>query len=193
MNIRTRKFNLELYPDNEFHAKAIEKIINYELKGVKACLGIKHDKDTYEEDSESHIAGDTKKVHYHFCIEFENAHRRSGVAKALGLDSERFIEPCEKWKASLCYLIHLNTDKYQYDISELIGDSELISLVSEIKNGDKQGYAFYLMCDYIGNYDGFIDRAEFGKLCYKNGWYAALRANQQTINGCIYDHNKRLK
>lgn len=190
-NKLTRKFNIELYPDNPYHAKAIQMLINAELSYNCRLAGILHDCDTYGETTPEHKEGDKKKPHYHFCLETKDAKRRSTLAKKLGID-ERFIEPCEKWKGSLMYLIHYNIDKYQYSVDRLIGDSELINYICETSQKSNKYLQFNSIVNYINSCDGEILFTTLYSVCYKNGWLSALMKNQNLIINAVNQHNKKL-
>ena len=189
---RTRKFCIELYPDNENHVEAIDRILTEKIGYNKArWVGILHDRDTYEEETENHKEGETKKAHYHFCIELKDGKTRKTLAKHLGIE-ERFIEPCEKWKASLMYLIHFNVDKYQYEVGDLIGDTEFIQYIAETSQRDNKYLQFNNINNYIKNCNGEIAFTDLCEVCYKNGWLSALTKNQNLFINAVNQHNKHI-
>lgn len=191
---RTRNFCIELYPDNEEHSKAIEILLNNALFTGDRYCAIVHDMDTYEETTESHKEGELKKSHMHFVLSCLNGHTRKQVAKKLGIEF-RFIEPCNDFKGALCYLVHLNTDKYQYDTSRLVGDSDYIStIIAQVNNSNvNRFYPFKLMNDYIKNYDGYLSLSVFNEFCFRNGCLKTLKSFQLQINNTITEHNKKYK
>ncbi len=109
-NFRGRNIKFLLYPDDSSHVSAFEYIIdnfNY--------VGILHDKDVSDD-------GELKKAHWHILVCFPNDRWRSKVAKDLGI-TENYMRRCEDKNIFARYLLHLDdTDKYQYDKSELFGN-----------------------------------------------------------------------
>ena len=130
-NVKSRCFRIELYEDTESYdfldvRQYIESHYDY--------IAIRHDKDTFDEDTKEHKKGDKKKTHWHYVIRWEKAPRTaSGVSKELGVE-ERFIIPVyggdntrTGLKASLLYLTHVDElEKYQYDFLRLSGRGNLI-------------------------------------------------------------------
>ena len=191
LNKRTRTFCVELYPDNVLHKKAIDTILKGQFSFVRRWCGIKHDKDIYEETENGHKEGDTKKEHWHFVIECENQKTRNSLAKCLKLDTERFIEPCDKYKGALMYLIHYNTEKYQYSVDELLGSAEWISYITEHSHFENPYFEFNALCKFIDEFAGYLPFSAFGQICYKNGWARTLRHYQNFFINAVNDHNKR--
>lgn len=195
LNKYTRNFCIELYPDNTEHSKAIEKIFNNELCTNYRYCGIIHDKDLFLDTNESHKEGDLKKAHYHFVISTKSAKTRFQIAKRLGID-ERFVEPCEKIKGSLTYLVHLNVpDKYQYDCSRLVGDIDYIAYIVEQVNKENinKNISFKILNDFIKNYNGYLSFTEFNEYAYKCGCLQQLKTCQLFFKSAIDEHNNMLK
>ncbi|WP_308567763.1 Rep family protein [uncultured Eubacterium sp.] len=191
----TRNFCIELYPDNDEHYKAIEKILNNEIFENTRYCGILHDCDIFLETTENHIEGELKKAHWHFVLVTKSAKTRQQIAKKLNVE-HRFIEPCEKVKGSLTYLIHLNCDtKYQYDTSRLVGDIEFISFITEQVNKQKvnKNFAFKVLNDYIKNYDGYLSVTEFNDFVYSRGCVQQLKSFQFIFKNTIDEHNKKYR
>lgn len=189
----TRNFCIELYPDNDEHSKAIEKILNDELypNNCRYC-GIIHDSDIFLETTESHIEGEIKKLHWHFVLSTRSAKTRQQIAKKLNIEP-RFIEPCEKIKGSLTYLVHLNCEnKYQYDTSKLVGDNDYIAYITEQVNKQNinKNFGFKILNDYIKNYDGCLTFSEFNEYAYMHGCLQQLRTSQLTFKCTIEEHNR---
>lgn len=187
---RTRTFCIELYPDNTEHCKAIEILLNNECYYGDRHCAIIHNKDIYTDTTENHKEGDFKKAHWHFVLICLNCHTREQIAKKLNIEI-RFIEPCEKYKAALCYLVHLNTEKYQYDTDKLVGDIEFISYIrTQVNNSSVNRYlAFKLMNDYITNYNGYLKLSDFNRFCFENGCLQIFKSFQLQIIKTIEEHN----
>ena len=125
-NVKSRCFRIELYEDTESYDF---NVVRTHIESNYDYIGIKHDKDVFNEDGDGHKAGDAKKTHWHYIIRWEKAPRTaSGVARELGIE-ERFVMPVyggdntrTGLKASLLYLTHVDElDKYQYDFLKLSG------------------------------------------------------------------------
>ena len=185
-DIRSRLFRVLLYPDNPKHMLAIIQLQTPEFPAV----GIKHDKDVYDEDTEEHKAGEIEKEHYHFVLRFTNARYLSALAKTLGIE-ERFIQTARSYKGSVQYLVHMNDpEKYQYDTSELVGYDkqramkELLDIPEDTK-----------VCEIIDFIDGYKDVLNVSTLfhwCYQNGVYGALRRSGWICKEALFDHNARI-
>lgn len=109
---RTRLWGLLLYTDNENHMLALELIKNnYEY------IYIIHNKD--------YIENEPKKEHIHLIIEFPNARYKKPIASELGI-STKWVRPIRYIDNALLYLVHANSNnKYQYEVSDLIGTKRL--------------------------------------------------------------------
>jgi hypothetical protein len=150
---------LLLYPEDESHMAAMEKIKAYDY----AC--ILHDMDTTED-------GEFKKPHYHVVIKFKNACWRTALAKELGI-TENYIEQIRNEEAALEYLIHYNEDeneKHKYDIENVSGSLKR-RLVEYINKDDKsEGERVGELLEFINCYNGNLSVTEFAKFCAKNGY-----------------------
>lgn len=71
---RDRKFCAVLYPEDETHVAAIEKL----KSGGYNFATILHDKDVYEDGEHK---GETKKSHWHVVVRFKNAVWNTAIAK----------------------------------------------------------------------------------------------------------------
>lgn len=188
-NIRIRKFCIELYQDNPQHMRALEMLQNGKLSYIRRFVGILHDSDTYEETTTEHNEGDLKKSHYHILVDCSDAKKRTTIANKLDIDV-RFIEPCEKWKGALMYLIHYNVDKYQYNTNALFGDSDLIQYICETSQKNNKYIQFNSVVQYIKNCDDVILFTDLFEVCAKNGWLSALMKNQNLFINAVNQHNK---
>ena len=109
-NFRSRKLGLLLYPDDESHVKALEKIRAYDYGLI--C----HNRDVNKED------GEILKPHYHVVLSLKNAQWATAIAKELGI-TPNYIQQIRNEEAALAYLIHYNEDeeKQKYDVNEVHG------------------------------------------------------------------------
>lgn len=83
---RDRKFCAVLYPEDETHVAAIEKL----KSGGYNFAAILHDKDVYEDGEHK---GETKKPHWHVVVRFKNAVWNTAIAKELGIQPN-YLEAC---------------------------------------------------------------------------------------------------
>ena len=79
---RDRKFCAVLYPEDETHVAAIEKL----KSGGYNFAAILHDKDVYEDGEHK---GETKKPHWHVVVRFKNAVWNTANAKRVGIQAQR--------------------------------------------------------------------------------------------------------
>lgn len=181
---RSRVMRLLLYPDNPAHKLAIMELQSNNYYAV----GILHNRDVYEEDSETHKAGELKKEHFHFVVKFSNARYVSGVAKSLEIE-ERFVIPWDSFKTACEYLIHLNEpEKYQYSLDNLVGQA-----VPEVKKllTINKPYELRLaeIFDYIEHKSGIITTADLVRFCIETDNVSALHGSGWIIRDLRDEHN----
>lgn len=174
---RDRKHMLLLYPDNESHMKALEKI-----KTSYDCAYILHNRDVTEE-------GELKKEHYHVVLRVPNGTWSSAICKDLGIDHV-FIEQVKKFDNALQYLIHYNdTDKVQYNINEVKGNLKT-KLVESINKIDKsEGEKVIELIDYIEKQDTRITIKQFASYCASQGYWSEFRRSASIFIKIIDEHN----
>lgn len=119
-SVKSRNFGLVLYPDCSQHVD----LYNYLTSHYKYVC-ILHDKDVKDDGS-----GELKKAHWHFVVCYPNPRSESGVLKEYKDYLINHVEPISCMDSYIHYMVHDTADskdKYQYDISTLQGDSEIIS------------------------------------------------------------------
>lgn len=185
---KSRIFNLLLYPDNVVHLKAIHSLIN-----LYKSVGICHDKDVYEKDvlnengTIKHQAGEIKKKHYHFVVQFDNPRYISGVAKELDIE-ERFIEVTQSFSGSKKYLLHWgNPEKYQYDSSDLVGvlAPKLIKQLTELTEESQ----IEMLVNFIDHTFTTTNMREVYNFAIKNGCFPTYRRCYTMLNDFVFIHN----
>lgn len=185
---KSRIFNLLLYPDNLLHMQAIANLTNF-YKSVGIC----HDKDVYENDvlnedgTIKHHAGEIKKKHYHFVVQFDNPRYVSGVAKEFEIE-ERFIEVTQSFSGSKKYLLHWgNPEKYQYDTSDLVGvlAPKLIKQLTELTEESQ----IQMLVDFIDNTHTLTNMRNVYNFAIKNGCFATYRRCYTMLNDFVFIHN----
>lgn len=109
---------------------------------LPVCISPKHDKDVYEETTESHKKGEIKKTHYHVLLCFGNTTTYKtalNYAKELGAN---IVKPISSSKGAYDYWTHKNNpEKAQYN------------------EEDMQYFGGFNTRDYIGKTEHEIDIA----------------------------------
>ena len=189
---RSRSHMLLLYPDNEQHRNAFEKIVkSYDYASIV------HDKDYFTEEDEKknkeHKQGQLKKLHIHVVLRFAQAKWNTAICKELGID-ERFCEEVKRFDNALLYLIHYNdNDKAQYDIEEVQGN--LKNRIREIinKSEKSEGEKVNELFDFIDSRDSYITTRDFGRYCSQNGYWSEYRRSASIFHRIIDEHNYRIE
>lgn len=174
---RSRVHMLLLYPDNEVHAQAIEKI-----PSLYDYAMILHDKDIAED-------GQTKKAHYHVVLRFNQAVWSTAICKALGIE-HTFIEDVKRFENALQYLIHYNdNDKAQYSIDEVNGNlkTKLVESINKVEKSE--GEKVVELIQFIKEYDGKLSVTEFAHFCALNGYWSEFRRSGAIFCKIIEEHN----
>lgn len=135
---------------------------------VRHYAFIKHDKDVYTDDSETHIRGQPKKEHYHILLNL-TAHRSW---KAIRTDILRLNGDCGIWchdlqnsEQAYLYLTHSTEKsqqeegKFQYSSANIIEDKKEYFLSKSVQEEVRQEHI-----DYI---------SEFYFTCLSKGGYTA--------------------
>lgn len=179
---RDRKFCLLLYPEDETHAKALEKI-----KATFDCAYILHDKDTTDN-------GDVKKPHYHVVIRTEdNAIWNTALAKELSI-TENYIQRTRNLDRALMYLIHYNDkDKVQYHIDEVKGNLKKRLKIAINKDDKTEQEKAQILIDYILGTDIEIRFTDIVNYACALGYYDVLRRSPSIFKSLIEEQNERLK
>ena len=174
---RCKSFNLVLYPEDETHVKALEKI-----KSSYDYAYILHDRDTNEK-------GEIKKEHWHIVLTFKNAKWNSALADELGI-TPNYIEESRSLKRSLLYLIHYyDEDKFQYNLDDVHG-----SLKKRLNGyihgeGKTESEKVIEIFEIIDEFEGFIDYSIFVKHIAKIGYWDVLRRSSSLILRYLDLHN----
>lgn len=177
---RDRKFVAVLYPEDDTHREAIEKL----KAGGYNFAAILHDKDVYEDGEH---AGELKKPHWHIVIRFKNAVWNTAIAKELGI-TPNYLEACKDVDSSLLYLVHYGNDKKaQYDYEEVFGPLRL-KLATLLADTD-EGTRVLNIVEIIENSPGPIGYSELLKKAVAAGLYADLRRMGTFAVGLMREHN----
>lgn len=180
---RDRKFVAVLYPEDESHVLAIEKL----MQGGYNFAAILHDKDVYEDGDHQ---GEPKKPHWHIVLRFKNAVWNTAIAKELGI-TPNYLEACKDVDAALVYLVHYdNPKKAQYDYEEVFGPMKL-KLATLLADTD-EGTRVLNIIQIIEDSPGPIGYSELLKKAVSAGLYADLRRMGAFAVGLMREHNDEL-
>lgn len=130
---RTNDFACILYPDDPKHERVLQMILRYPQ--MYRVVYILHDKDCWskedEEENSNHVAGTSKKAHYHVFIRSKRNTTCSAFSVSLGgVFVQAVSDPC----SYLRYMIHDTPDswdKFQYLPEAMKGDSKLIGMLAQ--------------------------------------------------------------
>lgn len=187
---RARVHMILLYPDNESHVEALDRIAkSYDYAGIK------HDKDVWTEEDEKknpeHKQGELKKEHFHIVLRTPNATWNTALCKELGIE-EKFCEQAKNTDNALQYLIHYNdTDKTTYAIDEVFGSMKTKLTESINKSEKSEGEKVVELIEFIQNYDGRLSITEFASYCAKNGYWSEFRRSGAIFVKIIDEHNQQ--
>lgn len=178
---RSRVHMLLLYPENEQHQKAVEKVqqsYDYAM--------ILHNRDVTEE-------GELKKEHYHIVLRFNQAVWSSAICKELGIE-HNYIENVKRFDNAIQYLIHYNdSDKVQYSIEEVKGNlrQKLVESINKIEKSE--GEKVVELIDYIESQETRITIKSFANYCASQGYWAEFRRSATIFIKIIDEHNEKFR
>lgn len=189
---RGRVHMILLYPDNETHLDALDKISkSYDYAGIQ------HDKDAWTEEDEKknpeHKAGELKKAHFHIVLRTPNATWNTALCKELGIE-EKFIEQAKNTDNALQYLIHYNdTEKTQYKLDDVFGTMRTKLAESLNKCEKSEGEKVAELIDYISSQKCHISVKSFASYCASNGYWAEFRRSASIFIKIIEEHNTAMQ
>lgn len=198
---RARVHMLLLYPDNESHLAAFDKI-----KQSYDYASILHDRDYFDKDvlytaadekrnpehkkgTIKYKKGDPKKDHIHIVLRTANATWNTALCKEIGLEEE-FCEQAKNIDNALQYLLHYNDkDKAEYAIDEVSGSlkTKLIESINKIEKSE--GEKVVELLEYICDHRGRITTTQFAHYCAKNGYWSEFRRSGAIFCRIIDEHN----
>ena len=189
---RARVHLILLYPENEEHREALDKISkSYDYAGII------HDKDTWTEEDEKenpeHKQGEFKKEHIHIVLRTPNATWNIALCKELGID-EKFCEQAKNIDNALQYLIHYNdADKATYEVNDVFGSlrTKLIESINKVEKSE--GEKVVELIAFIRDYEGVLTITEFAEYCARNGYWAEFRRSGAIFVKIIDEHNASFK
>ena len=176
---RSRVHMLLLYPDNEIHCQAVEKI-----KQSYDYAMILHNRDVTE-------LGELKKEHWHVVLRFKQAVWSSAICKELVIENQ-FIEDVKRFDNAIQYLIHYNdSNKTQYTVDEVTGNlkQRLIESINKVEKSE--GEKVIELIDYIDQTQRRISIKEFSSYCAENGCWSEFRRSATIFIKIIDEHNQK--
>lgn len=188
---RGRVHMILLYPDNEAHVEALDRISkSYDYAAIL------HDKDIWTAEDEAknpeHKAGELKKPHYHVVVRTgNNATWNTALCKELGIDL-KFCEQVKVLERALQYLIHYNdSDKAQYEVDAVFGSMK-VKLAESINKVEKsEGEKVVELINFITSYNGRLRVTDFATYCAKEGYWSEFRRSGSIFCKMIEEHNER--
>lgn len=176
-----------LYPDDP-SGKAAFDLIKTRYSGQ--YVAILHDRDVDDE-------GKLKKPHWHIAFVFENQRYRAPLAKDLGIE-ERLIQPGDD--AFIDYWLHRNDlKKFQYEETDLIGDSALVSASlaqmekRRAKDTVREEDVISRIFDFIDSHPTeIISRRAIADFCLNNYIWSFYRRSGSIIMGIVAEHNEEV-
>lgn len=185
---RARVHMILLYPDNEAHREALDRISkSYDHAGII------HDRDTWTAEDEKknpeHKQGELKKEHIHIVLRTSNATWNTALCKELGIE-EKFCEQAKNIDNALQYLIHYNDkDKATYETDDVFGSlrTKLIESINKIEKSE--GEKVVELIQFIKEYEGILSITEFAEYCAKNGYWSEFRRSGAIFCKIIDEHN----
>lgn len=177
--LRARCFFIVLYPDNEKHLKALEKI-----KKEKLYAYILHDKDKTDDDL-------PKKPHYHVVIKFVNAHYKNAFCTEYDIEPN-LVDITISLKASLLYLLHWNNhDKAEYRIDEVKGP--LASTLQKYITNETEAEDEVVIdiVNIINDYKCYLNYTTLLIDICNKGLYGYYRRGYSIIKEVLIEHNSK--
>lgn len=181
---RSRLMILVLYPDNDEHKKALEKI----KQNYKLFAYILHDKDVLIDDNG---VEQKKKSHYHVILKFNQARWNSAVCDELGI-AYNYCKITNNLKNSLLYLIHYNnTEKTPYDLKDVHGT--LYSTLEKYVNYETstEDERIIEIMQMINSYQGYYKYSTLLTDICIHGLYADYRRGYSILKEIIIEHNAK--
>ena len=182
-NPRSRCWCAVLYPEDESHWNCMSIL---EQNGY-TYAAILHDKDTWEDSDNGHVAGELKKPHWHIVLYFKNPRYLNAIADELGI-TPNYLEVCRNRDSSLLYLVHDGyPEKYQYDVDEVFGS--LTPNLEKLLLCEDEGERVKTIIKII---DSVPARLSYRQLLLKvcdNGLYGDFRRMGSGVKYLLDEHN----
>lgn len=184
--IRSRNYNLVLYPDSEEHVNVLA-----EIRERYDYVGILHDKDVYDSEDElknpEHKSGQLKKPHYHIILTFGSARYLTALSKDLNLPVQYIIKS-GNIKRDMRYLVHADDkDKFQYSPDEVFGT--LIDKFNAALEERSENDVFMSMFELLEQVPHAMSVSDLSCFFAKYGYFGQFRRNFALWNKLLIEHN----
>lgn len=179
---RSRNVRFILYPDNDNHVKALDKI----RKGAYNYLAVFHDRGLENDD-------DSSKAHYHVMIRFSNARWHTSISEELGIEFN-LIQRMDSFKWYSIYCTHVDyEDKEYFSPDEFEGSK--ISMREFVENFERhkpKGDRIAVLRKWINNSDVIFmdDLIEYASSVNKED---LILSNSYLFSRLIDDHNYKVR
>lgn len=168
----------------EFILYDIDEVYN----GIKVCeknnfeyAFIFHDKDIKDDLS------DFKKEHYHFQVYYSNQKQLEKWGELFNVPLTR-VQKISNKQSAIRYLIHAdNNDKYQYDISNINTNMEIIKYFDKLISNESN--EIDLLISYIDYHKRHIAVKELINYVLDNNIWGTFRRNYSILKDLLNEHN----
>jgi len=162
-----------------------------------------HDKDMYDDDSDSHKKGDIKKPHWHLLVYFNDGITLKSLCKKLQLENkENYVkfwsakDPKGRKDYRVRYLIHFNSKdefKHEYEIKDIhTNDDDYEKFFSN--DDSKQNQDILLLFDYFDCRSGqLLSYRTFLNFVYEQGLWGTYQRNVSIFNRLLDEHNNDVR
>lgn len=194
---RRRLYEIILYED------MIETIYFAEKLNNCKYYWVFHDKDMYDDDSDTHKKGDIKKTHHHLLVYFNDGITLKSLCKKLKIEGkENYVkfwnakDPHGRKDYRIRYLIHFNSKdefKHEYDVKDIhTNDDEIDKFFAQ--NDTKQQNDILLLFDYFDCRKGqLLSYRTFLNFVYEQNLWGTYQRNVSIFNRLLDEHNTDVK
>lgn len=181
--IKSRNWVSVLYPDDPTHIKCMELL---EKNGYSYCA-ILHTEDVYEEDDDTHTAGEKKKEHFHVVLTLKNPRFREPLAQELGI-TPNYLEVCRNRDSALLYLVHDGfPNKYQYDTAQCFGS--LAPMINKLLADESESSRVMRVLDILDSLPRPASYRQFLTKCCELDLYGDFRRMGSGVIRLLEEHN----
>ena len=163
-----------------------------------------HDKDMYDDDSDSHKKGDIKKAHWHLLLYFNDGITLKSLCKKLQMeDKENYVkfwsakDPHGRKDYRIQYLIHYKSKdpyRHEYEVKDIHTNDDDLEKFFTDDDGSKQSKDILLLFDFFDSRSGYlISYRTFLNFVYEQGLWGTYQRNASIFNRLLDEHNNEFK